>query len=104
MLEFRFVDKHEALKILPLSESSLYRLRKDGELIEGIHWQRLGKKVVYNAILIQDYVANKHDPDAHIAAIEEYQRSLLSNQPKKRSVSQFPNKSGKVTIPRTFPA
>jgi CHAD domain-containing protein len=79
----QFVDKQQAKKSLSLSGETLKRYRLQGEWIEGIHWVRINSRCVrYNLELIQDWFHNRHDPSAHMRAIEFYQDSLLSNQKK----------------------
>ena len=84
-----FVNKQKATEALGLSGETLKRYRLQGEWIEGIHWVRINSRCVrYNLELIQDWFHNRHDPAAHLRAIEFYQASLLSNQKKsgKKSV------------------
>ncbi|MBD2060601.1 hypothetical protein H6F88_32165 [Oculatella sp. FACHB-28] len=79
----QFVDKQKASATLSLSGETLKRYRLQGEWIEGIHWVRINSRCVrYNLELIQDWFHNRHDPKAHMRAIEVYQSSLLSNQKK----------------------
>lgn len=76
-----FVGKQQASKSLDLSGETLKKYRLEGEWIEGIHWVRINSRCVrYNLELIQDWFHNRHDPAAHLRAIENYQESLLSNQ------------------------
>lgn len=50
-------------------------------LIEGIHWFRPGRRsVLFNATLVEDWLANRHNPEAHQKAIEAYRASLPSHQ------------------------
>lgn len=79
----QFVDKRKATESLSLSGETLKRYRLGGEWIEGIHWVRINSHCIrYNLELIQDWFHNRHDPAAHMRAIEVYQASLLSNQKK----------------------
>lgn len=79
----QFVDKRKATESLSLSGETLKKYRLEGEWIEGIHWVRINSRCVqYNLELIQDWFHNRHDPAAHMRAIEVYQASLLSNQKK----------------------
>lgn len=79
----QFVDKQKATQSLSLSGETLKRYRLSGEWIEGIHWVRINSRCVrYNLDLIQDWFHNRHDPAAHMRAIEVYQAGLLSNQKK----------------------
>lgn len=80
----QFVTKHQLSDAIGLSSETFKKYRLSGTWIEGLHWQRLNSRcVVYNLPLILDWVANCGDRPAHIRAIEAYQASLLSNQPKK---------------------
>ena len=79
-----FVSKRQASECLNFSSSTLKKYRLNGEWIEGLHWVRINSRCVrYNLELIQDWFHNRSDPSAHLRAIELYQKSLLSNQPKK---------------------
>lgn len=79
----QFVDKRKATETLSLSGETLKKYRLQGEWIEGIHWVRINSRCVrYNLELIQDWFHNRHDPAAHMRAIEVYQSSLISNQKK----------------------
>lgn len=104
MVQFvQFVDKREASRLTGLSGDTLKKYRlKQGLLIEGIHWVRLNAKTIrYNLPLVQDWLQNRNDPKAHQRAVENYQATLLSNQPKKpgrpslTAVSQTSAKEGK---------
>jgi hypothetical protein len=76
-----WVDKHQAARIIAKSTETLKKLRESGKLLAGIHYQRMGRTSIrYNAYLLQDWVANQHDPNSHLRAIENWQRSLPSNQ------------------------
>ncbi|NET36315.1 MAG: hypothetical protein F6K19_30535 [Cyanothece sp. SIO1E1] len=83
-LQFEFINKHKAAKILKVHPNSLARYRRRGQLIEGIHYTRMPQQVLYNKPLLEDWVANRHDPPAHQRAIEIYRASLLSNKSKRQ--------------------
>jgi hypothetical protein len=86
MLDFRFVDKKHACLYLNLSSATLKKYRKQGDWIEGIHWVRLNTRCIrYNLGLLQDWLHNRENPIAHVRAIENYQASLLSEQPRRKS-------------------
>ena len=88
-----FVNKQGACQYLKLSETTLKRYRLQGLFIEGIHWVRLNSRCIrYNLDLLQDWLRNRHDPDAHQRAIKVYQANLLNNQ----SISQNSNKVRKI--------
>ncbi|MBW4654468.1 MAG: hypothetical protein KME20_15735 [Kaiparowitsia implicata GSE-PSE-MK54-09C] len=76
-----FVNKRTASECLNLSDSTLKKYRLQGEWIEGIHWVRINSRCVrYNLELIQDWLHNRGNPNAHLRAIELYQEGLLSHQ------------------------
>lgn len=87
MATYEFIEKREAANLLKCHPGSLPRYRKDEKIgwIEGVHYTRPnGQKVLYNKELLHDWLVNRHDPAAHLVAIENYQASLLSNQRRKR--------------------
>jgi hypothetical protein len=87
-IQFDFIDKHEAAKLLKIHPGTLNRYRQEGKLVEGVHFTRLSSQTVrYNKALLEDWVANQDDPCAHRRAIEVFITSLLGNQPKKRTSS-----------------
>lgn len=89
-----WVDKRHLATVISLSPESfkLLRLGRKGQngkpdtppiWTEGIHYQKIGtRKILYNLALIENWVATRHDPHEHQAAIEQYLRSLPQNQPK----------------------
>jgi hypothetical protein len=80
-----FVSKRKASECLNLSDSTLKKYRLKGDWIEGIHWVRINSRCVrYNLALIQDWLHNRGNPNAHLKAIQTYQQGLLSNQRRKR--------------------
>jgi hypothetical protein len=82
----QFCTRIDATRITGLSHHQLKKLRLSGRLIEGIHWQYLNRRaVLYNAVLITDWIANRHAPEHHEIAIQKYLRSLPSSQPPVKS-------------------
>ncbi len=80
-----FVNKRTASERLNLSDSTLKKYRLHGDWIEGIHWVRINSRCVrYNLALIEDWLHNRGNPNAHQKAIQTYQQGLLSNQQRKR--------------------
>jgi len=82
-----WLDKHQTAALLKCHPGSLPRYRSNEQYgwIEGCHWTRISnQKVLYNQELLQDWAANRNDPDAHLRAIEVFQSSLLSNQKRGR--------------------
>ncbi|MGB7413701.1 MAG: hypothetical protein WA902_05800 [Thermosynechococcaceae cyanobacterium] len=74
-------NKHEAAKIVGLSESTLKKLRLSNQLVEGIHWIRYSSRCVrYNVELLKDWAVNRENTANHDQAIENYLSSLPSNQ------------------------
>lgn len=68
-------------KAIGLSPYTLKRYRLSGLLVEDIHWIRLNPRCIrYNQELVQDWVAHRQDPQAHLRAIEVYYNNLLGNQ------------------------
>jgi hypothetical protein len=79
-------NKHEAIQILGVSQSTLKKLRLTDQLIEGIHWNRFSSRCVrYNVELLKDWAATRIDAGQHDRAISNYLGSLPSNQPQSRS-------------------
>jgi hypothetical protein len=68
---------------LHVSTSSLARWRKAGSLEEGVHYFKTSPtSILYNVELIFDWLANKHQPELHERAIENFLAALPSSQPK----------------------
>ncbi|WP_052055360.1 hypothetical protein [Myxosarcina sp. GI1] len=79
-----WLDKHAAANLLSISTYTLNVYRKKYWIL-GIHFQYLNSRTIrYHEQLLQDWLVNICDPQAHQRAIEVYQTSLLSNQNKKR--------------------
>ena len=86
-----FVSKRKATECLNLSGSTLKKYRLNGEWIEGLHWVCLNSRCVrYNLQLIQDWLHNRRNPEAHKRAIMAYQQQLLSSEKKKPSRKRQP--------------
>ena len=80
-----FVDANEIQEKLGLSGNTLQTLRREGTLIQGLHFSEINSRLIlYNLPLMIDWVANRHDPAAHLLAIEHFQANLLSNRPRPR--------------------
>ncbi len=78
---FHFVDKHAMAKVTGVSPHTLKRYRLQGHLIEGIHWIRINSRCIrYNQELTQDWFSNRHDPSAHLQAIEVYLASKVGKK------------------------
>lgn len=71
--QYTLIKKDKAAIASNLSEATLKAKRRQGELIEGIHWVRVNARVVlYRKELLETWAATRHDPDAHLHAIEEF--------------------------------
>ncbi len=78
-----FVEAGVIKNKLGLSSKTLQILRRERAILQGIHYTTVnGRLLLYNLPLMLDWLANRHDPDAHLRAIENFQASLLSNKPK----------------------
>lgn len=74
-------NKHEAAKIVGLSESSLKKLRLSNQLVEGIHWVRYSSRCVrYNVELLKDWAMNRNNTQLHNQAIANHLSALPSYQ------------------------
>lgn len=89
MKNYEWIDKHEAARIINTHWKTLEKWRKDPEkgFSEGIHYQYVGGKFLWNEVLLRDWLAHRHDPASHLAAIEQYQSTLAVNQPKRKRAS-----------------
>lgn len=97
-ITFTQVDKREAANLMCCHPETLCRYRRQGKLIDGIHFVKVGKQFLYIKELIDDLVKaglNINSPD-HQRAMELYQRSKLGNQLKGRGAA-------KKTTSRTLP-
>jgi len=86
---YNWITKQDAADILSIHWKTLETWRKDESkgFQEGIHYQFVGGKFVWNERLLRDWLAHRHNPDSHLAAIEAYQKSLAVNRPKRRKAS-----------------
>jgi len=83
---FNFITKQQAAQIIKKHPATLSRYRKQGLLLEGIHFVRSGNEYLYNQALLTDWVANgceTNTPD-HQRAIALYLSQKLGNQTKNR--------------------
>jgi hypothetical protein len=80
---------------LHVSISSLARWRRTKQLEEGVHYFKTSPtSILYNVELIYDWLANKHQPELHERAIENFLAALPSSQPKP---DRKPNKKAAKT-------
>ncbi|HIK29900.1 MAG TPA: helix-turn-helix domain-containing protein [Oscillatoriales cyanobacterium M59_W2019_021] len=73
-MNYRFITKQETADIFRCSTRTLDRWRKDW--IEGIHWIRLNKRVLFNQPLMENLLQcalDTHHP-LHIREVDIYQR------------------------------
>jgi Putative excisionase (DUF1233) len=83
-----FVTAKEITAITAIAPSTLRRLRQT-EWVEGAHFCVLGySSIIYNAELIRDWIANKHQPELHEQAIQSY----LSNLPSQKRPGKKPGR------------
>jgi hypothetical protein len=76
----KFIGPREAADLIGYSYHSLKKLRRN-QFQNGIHFVVLGpRKIVYNAGLLIDWIANFNDPALHQIAVQNYLRSLPSSQ------------------------
>jgi hypothetical protein len=77
--QYTLIKKDKAAIVSHLSEATLKAKRRQGDLIEGVHWVRVNSRVVlYRKELLEIWAATRHDPDAHLQAIEEFKRHQKS--------------------------
>jgi Putative excisionase (DUF1233) len=85
-----FVTAKEIKEFTSLSDGTLRTLRQTA-WVEGAHFCVIGySSIIYNRELIADWIANKHQPELHENAIENYLANLPSqkrpgNKPGQRS-------------------
>ncbi|GAB4469425.1 MAG: hypothetical protein OHK0037_27640 [Elainellaceae cyanobacterium] len=79
----QFVDKYEILALLKISDRTLKRYRAM-RWTEGIHYVKPVQRILYNRPLIEDWLVNSDDPQAHDRAIAAFLDTLPSNQPLSR--------------------
>jgi hypothetical protein len=75
--------KEDVQRLLDCSSSTIDRRREDS-WHEGIHWWKEGGRVLFNLVLIEDWLVNQNDPAAHERAIDQWVKRLPSNQSKKK--------------------
>jgi hypothetical protein len=68
----------QAARVLNCSKRTLETYRKNW--IEGVHYFRKAKGYCYNRVLLEDWLKNQFDPNAHQIVIESWLRSQPSNQ------------------------
>lgn len=85
-MTWQLLTEQETADKLRLSVDSLQRLRAEGTLIKGVHWQNIPRGGVrYHEGAILEWYATLHDEVASQRALEAWQQQLLSNKRKKRA-------------------
>nr|WP_290226367.1 hypothetical protein [Trichocoleus desertorum] len=83
-LEPLFVlNPQRAAALLDISTDTLDRYRIDSQIgwIQGVHWFQLPRGGYrYNKEMLEDWLANLHDPETHQRAVEHFRASLLSSR------------------------
>jgi hypothetical protein len=94
-----FCNSEAACQILGCSIRSLVRYRKEGKLLENIHYGRNpgGRIILYNVGLLNHLISCGGDVNdrAHQVAIERYLADRPENQPKKAGRKKS-NSSGRL--------
>jgi hypothetical protein len=86
MLQCVFAGPSEATAVTGLSRGELKDLRLSGELQKGAHWVAINSRSIkYNVQLLIDWMANRHAPELHEIAIQNFLASLPSSQPPVKS-------------------
>lgn len=87
-MNLQFLTEEQAGELLQVSDRTLQRYRKDNTHLLGVHYQKLpGGGIRYIQPVLEDWMVNLHDPEAHQRAIEEFRKNLLSNRKRKGSHS-----------------
>lgn len=85
MSEYALITKQEAAERTKLSDATLKKYRLNGELVEGIHWERINARSIRDrSPLIEHWAEHRYDPDAHLAAIEAFERHNTKGSSKSR--------------------
>jgi hypothetical protein len=72
---YPLIKKQKASELTGLSIWTLKRYRLEGKLKEGIHWSRINSRLVlYNCVLLLDWMHNRSNPVAHERAVGKYLR------------------------------
>jgi hypothetical protein len=86
-----FVPPKVIIAQTAITDGTMRRLRQSGQWEEGIHYCQLGySSFRYNLPLIQDWIANRHQPEIHEIAVRNYLASLPSSQPPKKPSTRKP--------------
>jgi hypothetical protein len=82
--EYTLVRQKQAAIAVGMSVATLkkYRLQvpaEEGGLIKEVHWVAPNPRIVlYRLELLQSWASTRHDPDAHLASLEEFERHQKS--------------------------
>lgn len=79
-MEFDLVSRCEIARLLRLSPGTI-KVYQRKNWLEGVHFIRINSRVTrFNLQLIEDWLHNINDGQAHQRAIEAYQSTRLSNR------------------------
>ena len=88
-----FVNGPDLSRMVGLSVEAIRRYRQGGVWIEDLHYIKVSDRMIlYCVPLIIDFLHNINDGRAHLRAIENYQATLPSNQPKKKGRKAKPTR------------
>lgn len=81
------VTARKLASTIGVSTSTIARWRKAKRLEQGVHYFQLNPTtILYNVALIEDWIANQHQPHIHENAIQNFLASLPSNaRPQRKS-------------------
>lgn len=80
-MNLQFLTEEQAAEILQVSDRTLQRYRQNGTHQKGIHYQKMpGGGIRYINVMLQDWMMNLDDPEAHQQAIEEFRKQSAGNR------------------------
>ncbi|MHC5826996.1 MAG: hypothetical protein ACYT04_66790 [Nostoc sp.] len=83
-MNFTFCNKYFLAQHIGYSSHTLKAIRQRGEWIEGIHYVRENSRTIrYNLEICLNWLANKHNPDAHKETIARYLANLEGQKTRK---------------------
>lgn len=75
-----YIDKHKLAARISYSPHSFKRWRKNGTWQEGIHFIVINSRTIrYREDVCLNWVANRHNPKAHVAYIKQALKRLKSS-------------------------
>lgn len=76
-MAIQYVTPSKLRDYIDLDSSSLRKLRQNNQLIEGVHYFTQSKtSILYNLQLIESFVRNRQNPEAHLKDVEQWQKTL----------------------------